>query len=201
MNPLAAGQGQQMVAGKNRYSANEREWGVMVDQDGRFRLYVWQDAWKTMGHPQPPTPGRWHHLGVVLRGEAAELWVDGALSGTVALPQPIPRTRAPLTLGGIMDNTGARQMLVGAPDEARTFDRALPASEMAALYRPVSATLPVPAPVKPVTLWDASRPLGKAAELPAVAGVEFHVIKQWDQPGDGYTFLHGVGLAWHKGKL
>lgn len=52
-----------------------------------------------------------------------------------------------------------------------------------------------------VVLWDPSLPLGKAVELPTVAGVEFHVIKKWDQPGDGYTFLHGVGLAWHKGKL
>lgn len=50
-------------------------------------------------------------------------------------------------------------------------------------------------------LWDDSRPLPGAKDLPQVAGVEFHVIKQWDQPGDGYTFLHGVGLAWHKGKL
>jgi hypothetical protein len=32
-------------------------------------------------------------------------------------------------------------------------------------------------------------------------GVEFRVIKKWDKPADGYTFLHGVGLAWHKGKL
>lgn len=201
VNPLASGQGQQMVAGKNRYSANEREWGVMLDADGLFRLYVWQGAWKTVGHQQPPTLGRWHHLGVVLRAEAAELWVNGALSGKVALQQPIPRTRAPLTLGGIVDGNSARQMLTGALDEARTFDRALPANEMAALYRPVAATLPVPAPVKPVTLWSESVPLGKATELPQVAGVEFHVIKKWDQSGDGYTFLHGVGLAWHKGKL
>ncbi len=201
VNPLASGQGQQMVAGKNRYSANEREWGVMLDADGLFRLYVWQGAWKTVGHPQPPTLGRWHHLGVVLRAEAAELWVNGALSGKVALQQPIPRTRAALTLGGIVDGSSARQMLTGALDEARTFDRALPANEMAALYRPVAATLPVPAPVKPVTLWSESVPLGKATELPQVAGVEFHVIKKWDQSGDGYTFLHGVGLAWHKGKL
>ena len=201
VNPIASGQGQQMVAGKNRYSANEREWGVMLDADGRFRLYVWQGAWKTVGHPQPPTLGRWHHLGVVLRAEVAELWVNGVLSGRMALQQPIPRTRAALTLGGIVDGSSARQMLTGALDEARTFDRALPANEMAALYRPVAATLPVPAPVKPVTLWSESVPLGKATELPQVAGVEFHVIKKWDQSGDGYTFLHGVGLAWHKGKL
>jgi hypothetical protein len=32
-------------------------------------------------------------------------------------------------------------------------------------------------------------------------GVEFHVIKKWDKAADGYTFLHGVGLCWHKGKL
>lgn len=201
VNPIASGQGQQMVAGKNRYSANEREWGVMLDADGLFRLHVWQGAWKTVGHPQPPTLGRWHHLGVVLRAEAAELWVNGALSGKVALQQPIPRTRAPLTLGGIVDGNSARQMLTGALDEARTFDRALPTSEMSALYRPVAATLPVPVPVKPVTLWSESVPLGKAAELPQAAGAEFHVIKKWDQPGDGYTFLHGVGLVWHKGKL
>lgn len=201
VNPIASGQGQQMVAGKNRYSANEREWGVMLDADGLFRLYVWQGAWKTVGHPQPPTLGRWHHLGVVLRAEVAELWVNGVLSGRMALQQPIPRTRAALTLGGIVDGSSARQMLTGALDEARTFDRALPANEMAALYRPVAATLPVPAPVKPVTLWSESVPLGKATELPQVAGVEFHVIKKWDQSGDGYTFLHGVGLAWHKGKL
>lgn len=90
VNPIASGQGQQMVAGKNRYSANEREWGVMLDADGRFRLYVWQGAWKTVGHPQPPTLGRWHHLGVVLRAEVAELWVNGVLSGRMALQQPIP---------------------------------------------------------------------------------------------------------------
>jgi len=53
----------------------------------------------------------------------------------------------------------------------------------------------------PFPLWDESSPLAKAAELPQLDGVEFHVIKKWDQPRDGYTFLHGVGLAWHKNRL
>ncbi len=52
-----------------------------------------------------------------------------------------------------------------------------------------------------VPLWDETRPLPTAAELPALRGVRFQVIKRWDQAFDGYTFLHGVGLAWHKNRL
>jgi hypothetical protein len=51
------------------------------------------------------------------------------------------------------------------------------------------------------SLWDALQPLPKAGDLPALEGVEFHVIKKWDKAADGYSFLHGVGLVWHKGRL
>lgn len=57
------------------------------------------------------------------------------------------------------------------------------------------------APPADFPLWDSSQPLGTAAELPVLDGVEFHVIKRWDREADGYAFLHGVGLAWHKGRL
>jgi hypothetical protein len=55
--------------------------------------------------------------------------------------------------------------------------------------------------VSPPLLWDASVLMPKAADLTQVQGVEFHVIKKWDKPHDGYHFLHGVALAWHKGRL
>lgn len=50
-------------------------------------------------------------------------------------------------------------------------------------------------------LWNESRPLPVAEDIPALEGVTFRVIKRWDQKADGYTFLHGVGLCWHKDKL
>lgn len=50
-------------------------------------------------------------------------------------------------------------------------------------------------------LWDESVSLPPAAEIGELDGVDFHVIQKWDRPQDGYTFLHGVGLAWHKNKL
>lgn len=50
-------------------------------------------------------------------------------------------------------------------------------------------------------LWDDAQPLPTAENLSVVEGVSFRVIKKWDRAADGYVFLHGVGLAWHKGKL
>lgn len=54
---------------------------------------------------------------------------------------------------------------------------------------------------KPVRLWDDTVPLPLASEMSMLDGVKFHVIKRWDKAADGYTFLHGVNLAWHEGKL
>jgi hypothetical protein len=53
----------------------------------------------------------------------------------------------------------------------------------------------------PSPLWQEAVPLPEAGDLPIVKGVEFHVIKKWNKKADGYTFLHGVSLAWHKEKL
>lgn len=53
----------------------------------------------------------------------------------------------------------------------------------------------------PFSLWDTAMPLPKAAELRQIQGAEFCVIKPYEFDKDGYRFLHGVALAWHKGRL
>lgn len=50
-------------------------------------------------------------------------------------------------------------------------------------------------------LWDHRATLPKAAELPVLDGCVFRVIKPYEFAKDGYRFLHGVALAWHKGTL
>ncbi len=52
----------------------------------------------------------------------------------------------------------------------------------------------------PVVLWSGN-PLPKTADAPVLKNVAFHVIKPYEFDRDGYRFLHGVALAWHKGKL
>ena len=40
VNPYELDAGQQMIVAKNVYSADQREWGLMLDNDNRFRFYL-----------------------------------------------------------------------------------------------------------------------------------------------------------------
>lgn len=50
-------------------------------------------------------------------------------------------------------------------------------------------------------LWDKREPLLKAAELPVLKDAQFSVIKPYAFRQDGYRFLHGLALCFHKGRL
>ncbi len=199
-NPVRLRDVQRMIAAKNRYSRGEREWGVMVDADGRFRLYVQQKGWQTVTAKTEPVAGRWHLISVVRRDRTMELWVNGELEGRTDLPQAMPVSAAPITLGGVLDGV-PRQTFAGGLDEARFEPRSLSATELAALHQPVTATLPVPEPVHKAVLWNERQPVPKAADLPVLRNVRFSVIKPYEFRKDRYRFLHGVGLAFHKGRL
>jgi hypothetical protein len=53
---------------------------------------------------------------------------------------------------------------------------------------------------QPVEIWSGGE-LPKTADAPVLKDVAFSVIKPYEFQTDGYRFLHGVALAWHKGKL
>jgi len=200
VNPYRLGGEQQMIAAKNRYSLGDRQWSVMIDKDNRFRLYVYQGSWVTASSSAQPKPGHWHLIGVVVRPASAELWVNGKMAGKMELAKPIPQTKAPLTFGGAVDKGRIRQNFVGALDEIRLFDKSLNGRQMAAAYKPVTATHKIPERPEPFTLWTGSA-LPKTSAAEVLQGVQFHVIKKYERKVDGYGFLHGVALAWHKGKL
>lgn len=210
VNPYRLGNDQQMIAAKNRYSLNERQWGVMIDKDNRFRLYVWQGKWATADAKTTIQPGHWYQIGIVVNPKSAELWVNGKLAGQVKLTKPIPNTKAPLTFGGVDDNGRIRQNFFGAIDEVRLFDRLLDGKELATSYKPVKATHAIPSfasrdrvAVIPQTarLWSENTTLPVTAKAEILTDAAFHVIKKWEPNVDGYKWLHGVALAWHKGKL
>lgn len=210
VNPYATKNGQQMIAAKNRYSLNEREWGVMIDKDGRYRLYVRQGGWSTLASDDLPTIGKWQHVAVAVSDEGTSLWVNGQSAGSLKLDRPVPKTKALLTFGGVNDNGRIWQNLLGALDEAILFDRVLSEDEVVGLYQQhrvaaaaagahaLPKTLKPPKP--PDQLWVGAA-LPKASEAEVLKDVRFHVIKKWEPKVDGYQWLHGVGLAQHKGKL
>ncbi|MFZ2655028.1 MAG: exo-alpha-sialidase [Victivallales bacterium] len=49
-------------------------------------------------------------------------------------------------------------------------------------------------------LWTGAT-MKKGKDIPVLRDVEFSVIKKWEPEADGYDWLHGVALAWHKDKL
>jgi hypothetical protein len=186
-----------MLAGKNRYSRNERQWSITIEPDGK----LWQNGWSTISCAQPLKAGAWHLATLVVGQDKAALFLNGKPAGEVKLQTPIAATPSPITLGGIWDRETVRQAFHGALDEFSHQPRALNAKEVAAAYRPVSALHDVPKLTAGLPLWDATQTLPGAAELPQVAGAEFHVIKKQRPDTDGAKWTLGVGLAWHKGKL
>lgn len=201
-NPYALQSGQQVIAGKNRYSLDERQWTLTVEPDGKLKAYVQQGGWATIASMEALHVGHWHHATLTIDSGKAALYLNGQRVGEVKLKAPMPNTQAPITLGGINDHGRRMQLFSGAVDEARFVARALGAGEIAAIYKPVTATHEIPRMrVAETPLWLSDRAVPKAAELGDIAGIEFRVIKANEPEKDGYIWLHGVGLGWHKGRL
>ncbi|QOV89233.1 LamG-like jellyroll fold domain-containing protein [Humisphaera borealis] len=201
-NPYAPESGQQVVAGKNRYSLNERQWSIAVEPDGKLKAYVQHGGWATIATRDAVKAGHWHLATLTINASRAAFYVNGQPVGEAKLKAPMPATQAPITLGGINDNGRRVQLFSGAVDEAQFVPRVLSAEEVAALYKPIAAVHEIPkAIVADTPLWDANVKLPKAAEIPVLSGVEYRVIKANEPDKDGYVWLHGVGLGWHRGKL
>ncbi|MFN0079850.1 MAG: LamG-like jellyroll fold domain-containing protein [Prosthecobacter sp.] len=200
-NPYDLAGGQQMLAGKNRYSLDERQWGLTIEPDGKLKAHLRQSGWSTIACNEPLVAGRWHLATLAADARKASLYLNGKLVGEVKLASPIAATEAPITLGGIWDAGAVRQAFRGAVDEFSFQPRVLSEKEIAASYQPVSATHDVPKVAAGLPLWDATQTLPKAADLPQVKGAKFYVLKKPRPDEDGSNFTLGVGLAWHKDKL
>lgn len=173
-----------------------------MESDGKLKAYVQQGGWATITSTEALQAGHWHLVTLTVSAGKAALFLNGKAAGEVGLKKPVPATQAPITLGGIFDNGGPRQPFHGALDEARFESRVWSVEEIAASYRPISATHEIPKPVlAAVPLWDERVALPKSADLPTVQGAEFHVIKKQAPDSDGAKWTLGVGLARHKGRL
>lgn len=125
VNPYALGRGQQMIIAKNIYSAGQREWGLMIDKDNRFRFYLWQSGWKTVGSQTEPRPGHWQHVAVTVEKGHGRLYVNRKLQGEGPLAPSVSPTDAPLTIGGVQDGGRVMQTFLGALDEVSLFREVL----------------------------------------------------------------------------
>ncbi|MCY2987361.1 MAG: exo-alpha-sialidase [Planctomycetota bacterium] len=199
VNPYALDGRQQMIVAKNVYSADNREWGLMLDSDNRFRFYLWQNRWKTLASPSEPRPGHWHHVAVTVEKGLARLYVNGKQEAEGELASSIPVTDAPLTIGGVQDGARIRQTFVGALDEVSLYRGVLTSAAIRTLADKPTTTHKIEI-VEPVKIWSGGA-VPKTADIPLLEGVEFHILKKQRPDTDGCNWTLGVGLVWHKGQL
>ncbi|MEZ6124177.1 MAG: LamG domain-containing protein [Planctomycetaceae bacterium] len=109
-NPYELAGGQQMLAGKNRYSRNERQWSLTIEPDGRLSAHLQQGGWSTISCAEPLKASAWHFAALVVDAENATLFLNGKPVGVVKLRTPIATTEAPITLGGIWDAEDASNL-------------------------------------------------------------------------------------------
>jgi len=202
VNPYSSKEGQQMILGKNRYSLNEREWGVMIDKDGLYTLYVRQDGWQTLKSEVSPSLGSWQHVAFSISGKAATLWIDGQSAGTLELERPVSQTKAPVTLGGVNDNGRIWQNLVGALDELTLSHRVIDQKGIVELYErdrvAAKDAEKHKLPKKEIfPLWSGAELPANPEDLPFAEGIEHRTLL--DARDHDYKFLHGAAIIHHEG--
>jgi hypothetical protein len=79
-----------------------------------------------------PVPGTWYHVVAVYDGTNAFVYVNGQQAATAAVPAYVAGTDGPFYIGGRSD---ANYWWNGQADEVAFYDKALPASEIAAHYQ------------------------------------------------------------------
>jgi len=192
---------QQMVVAKNVYAANQREWGLLLEADGRFRFYIQREGWPTVTSETWAKAGVWTHLAAVVRGDEAELFVNGVSAGKARTGKPTAHTSAPVSIGGLDNRGQAMQQWLGAIDEVCLYDHALEPAELAAMQR---QNLPKHE-VEEITMetyriWDGELPPAEV-DLPFVPGTRYVTIKKREPEKDGFSWLHGVAVAPYGGTL
>ena len=200
VNVYALNRGQQVIIGKNNYAVKQRELSLMVDADNRFAFYLYDQRWTSLKSKTKPKLGQWVHLAVTVDQGYVRLYVNGVLENEGPLGKTLADTAAPLTIGAINNSGKWKQQMFGAVDEVEIFSSVLNPQEIKSRSTKDPAPHVVPGSVTPVTLWNGSE-LPNSADIPVLGDVEFQVIKPFEFLGDGYRFMHGVALAWHRGRL
>jgi len=164
-NPYEPTGAQQVLAGKNRYSRNERQWSLTIEPNGRLRAHLQQDGWSTISSGEALKAGAWYLATLAVEHDKAALFLNGKQAGEVKLKRPVAATDAPITLGGIWDAGSVHQAFHGALDECSIVERALTTEEIAKSYRPVSLTHDIAKHLAPagLPLWDVTQTLPKSA--------------------------------------
>ncbi|MBR4171639.1 MAG: LamG domain-containing protein [Kiritimatiellae bacterium] len=185
--------------GANRFS-------IAINQDRRANKFcLFLNGGVTLyGATDIDTDGKWHHLGVVRRGDQMELWVDGAIdaSGTCATNVPIAQ-RINWQLGQFSNSSDmpAKRFFF---DEMVLYGGALTTTDIQSIYSAIAPngaaalTVPTAAPAQPIEDLSAGSRFGSyVTHVNALEGYISSPSLCIDSDGT-YWLSHDFGREWGK---
>jgi class 3 adenylate cyclase len=140
-NNTGTGQGQWCV-GKYRADAFEGGWGLIVGTDNRLEYNYKRSRIIGGLHTRSTNPmglgvSEWVHLAATVNGNTVTLFKDGQVikvNTIIADRNPRDNTR-PLLIGAGLNPKARSSFVNGKLDDIRIYNRALPAAEVAELYK------------------------------------------------------------------
>ncbi len=180
------------AAGNNGYQMALTRGNVLI---GMFNTPG--QAWPgyTVSTPLPIEPGTWNHVAWTYDQSASKLYLNGQPVATnVVGPVTISATSANLH---VSSDDGNNAYFAGLIDEATVYNRALSASEIAAIYNAGSAgKCPPPSPPfiasQPVSQWVT---IGGNATFSVVAGGPAPLSYQWTWNGTNLAAATSASLT------
>lgn len=158
IGPRLFGHGQVHLFSNNGMQPGRSNLGLSQDGKSTGRLFWWTHGGAAAVGATRVDDGRWHHVGVTRAGNVFTLWVDGGADG---------RNETKVSVGREAWRIGAavsefKHAYRGFVDDLRLYRRALPASEVAALYAGYGKAPPMPEtpPPRPPDVARVTRDLG-----------------------------------------
>lgn len=124
------------IASRDQIGAGWRIWQFAVDATGKLQLALINPSFLIVTSSVTVNDGAKHHVGAVVDGTNAILYVDGVADTTSAWAHSLPTTLpARFSVGTARSTSGdtPSELFVGVIDEVGYYTRALSASDMALL--------------------------------------------------------------------
>lgn len=144
-----------------------RSWDISVATDGTVWMFFSPDGVTDIdfGSSVPVPLNQWSHIGVTFAAGVLTLYVDGVATGTHDFGAALNQNSANLRIGAFYCNFGDAlgRPFAGRIDEVGYYDRALTASEIAAVYQAAGSGKCLPATT------DVQVPIGTDVVPPQLA--------------------------------